>query len=118
MLARALVLGALGAGAALLAGSPQAALGAVAGSVAAGLYVSAYLHSHLGTAGRVRALDRRVAGAAGLRLALSGLGGLAAYSAGRTVLLFYLASFAIALLVLVVGEIPRARRDFQSGGAL
>ncbi|MGI8426684.1 MAG: hypothetical protein ACR2FO_05755 [Actinomycetota bacterium] len=109
---------AIGAVAALIAYGKAGllgSLGALGGSLAAALYVVQYLKSHLsGVASRTAVFDTRVAKGAAIRLTLTALGGLAAYLAGRPVAVAYLLSFVATFTILLITEIPRARRTFQA----
>lgn len=104
----------LGFVAALIAYGPggvRAGAGALAGAIAAGLYVATYLQSHLGSVGeRTRVFDAQIARSAVLRMVLTGAGAFGSYLAGRMVLLAYLLSFAAGFLLLILFEIPHARR--------
>jgi len=89
-------------------------LGALGGSLAAGLYITQYLKAHLsGAATRTAVLDSKMAAGAANRLALTALGGFAAYLAGKAVVISYLLSFVLTFTILLVTEIPRARRMLQ-----
>jgi len=87
-------------------------LAALGGSLAAGLYITQYLKAHLsGAATRTAVLDSKMAAGAANRLALTALGGLAAYLAGNKAgVISYLLSFVLTFTILLVTEIPRARR--------
>jgi hypothetical protein len=111
MLPRAFVLGSISGIVAFGPGGPRSGLAAMAGALAAGLYVATYLQSHLGAIeGRTKMFDAGIAKSALLRMVLTAAGAWGSYLAGRLALLAYLLSFAIAFLILLVFEIPNARR--------
>ena len=118
VLVRALGLGALAALVAYGRAGYMGAFGALAGCLAAGIYVSAYLNSHLaGPAQNQAPAARSMAKGAALRLTLAAAGGFAAYLFGRHVLIAYLASFAVAFAFLALIEIRRIRANRAGGPA-
>lgn len=90
--------------------------GAAAGALVAGLYAAGYLNSHLKE--RERAFDSQMATGTFLRLSMVAVGGGLAWIAGRLVLIFYLASFAVAFALLVISEVPRVKRDLRARGLI
>ena len=116
-MAKALPLGAVGALVALGSSGPLPAAGAFAGAMAAGLYAVGYVKGHLsGAAERDRVFDSRVARGAMLRILAMAAGGAAAYAAGRSVLIAYLASFAVSFAVLLGSQVPQIKRQLSAGG--
>lgn len=110
-LPRAFVLGMVGGIVAFGSGGVSVALGALGGALAAGLYVATYLQSHLGAIdGRTKIFDAGIARSALLRMSLTAAGAWGSFLAGRLVLIAYLLSFAAGFLILLLLEIPNARR--------
>lgn len=116
LLAKSSSLGVVAALVALGLTSPLGAAGAFAGCLAAGLYAAGYLSSHLGSVGRERTFDSRIAKSAMLRMAAVAAAGFGAYVLGREILLAYLSAFAFAFAVLVVSEIPRTKQSLKAKG--
>ncbi|MGH2772958.1 MAG: hypothetical protein ACRDIU_07485 [Actinomycetota bacterium] len=92
------------------------AAGAFGGAAAAGIYATGYLNSHLSRARRERLWDAGLALTALVRFAALSGGGVAAYLAGRTVLIAYLSSFAAIFALLVAFEIARVAAVFKARG--
>lgn len=119
VLVKAVSVGAVGALIALGASGPNAAVGAFAGSVIAGLYGAGYLRSHTGRRDIRHTYDRRVARSALLRLGLIVAGGGAVMAgAGRPGLQGYVLGFAAGFPFLVMTEAPRAFRQLKARGFL
>lgn len=95
---------------------PGLAAGAAGGTLVAGVYAAAYIHSHLRE--RQRAFDRPAASATALRLVMVAIGGTIAWLAGKPVLIAYLVAFAAGFAVLVVWEIPRITLQLRNRGML
>lgn len=111
ILPRAFIFGWVAGLIALGSGQMKAAFGAMAGALAAGVYVATYLGSHLsGIGDRTKVFDSRIARSAALRILLTAGGAWLSYLAGRAVLLAYLVSFAAGFLILLAMEIPGTRR--------
>lgn len=108
----ALVAGMVGFG----AGGYPAAAGAAGGVLTAGIYAATFLRSHLRQ--RDRAFDRATAASTFVRLLLVAVGGVAASMAGRSAVIAYLLSFAVAFALLVIAEIPRMTRQLRQRGML
>lgn len=118
LLAKSVSLGVVAALIALGLTNPLGAAGAFAGCLAAGLYAAGYLSSHIGSAGRDRLFDSRVATSAMLRMAAVAAAGFGAYAVGRQTFIAYLSAFGLAFGVLVISEIPRARQGLKARGVI
>ncbi len=114
LLAKSLSLGVVAALVALGLTTPLGATGAFVGCLAAGLYAAGYLSSHIGSVGRERFFDSRIARSAMLRMAAVAAAGFGAYAAGRHAFIAYLSAFGLAFGILVISEIPRTRQALRA----
>jgi len=115
---KALAVVVVGSLVAFLASGPTAAVGAAAGVLAACFYAWGYIGSHVSRIGRERAFDPVLARTAVFRMLAVGLAGAAMYLVGRTALMAFLLSFAVAFIVLVSSEIPRVTRHLRARGVI
>ncbi|HVE75819.1 MAG TPA: hypothetical protein VND22_03510 [Actinomycetota bacterium] len=99
-------------------GGAMGALGALLGSVAAALYASGYLKSHIGRAGRDKFYDPALLQSAFLRMVLLAAAGAGAYLLGRQAIIGFLASFLFCFGVLVISEAGRAARQLKTRGVI
>ena len=116
LLVRGLLLGIVAGTVAVLASGWPAAVGVVAGSVAAAVYCWGYLRSHLGHLGRTRIFDPALARQSIARIAALAIVGVGMRLAGRMPFIGYLIGFAIAFAVLVALEAPAVARRFKADG--
>jgi hypothetical protein len=100
----------------LIVAGPKVAAGAAVGCLAATLYAITYVRSHF--AARERPLDGRIVSGFGVRLLVVAALALAAWWAGRSVLIAYLAGFALTFPLLLMSQLPRALRDLRSRTAV
>lgn len=114
LLAKSASLGVVAALIALGLTNALGAVGAFAGCLAAGLYAAGYLSSHLGSVGRERIFDSKVARSAMLRMSAVAVAGAGAYAAGRQTFIAYLCAFGAGFAVLVISEIPHARQILKT----
>lgn len=117
---RALALGVAGYLVGLRVSGSEAAFGAAAGSVAAGVYGWSYLASHLDRlrSAAQRGFDATLAGRAMLRLVLLTVAGAAMFLTGRAAFVGYLGGFAVTFAVLMGSEIPRVARELRARGSI
>ncbi len=99
-------------------GGPLGAAGAFLGAIAAALYASGYVKSHLGRAARDKFYDQALLQSAFLRMALLAGAGAGAYLLGRQAIIGFLASFLFCFAVLVISEAGRAARQLKTRGVI
>jgi len=118
LLVRGLLLGVLAGAVARLVRGDEAAVGAAAGCLAAGVYAWGYLRSHMARAGRSRIFDPSLARNSIVRITLLAAAGVGMRILGKDPFVGYLGGFAVAFAVLVALEAPGVVRQLRANGLM
>jgi hypothetical protein len=114
LVALALGLAVVAAGAAYLVGGSEAALGAAAGSLVAAGYSWSFLRAHLARTARGAGLDAAMAGGALTRLVAAGGIGVAMWMVGRPAIMAYLAAFGASFAILAAPQVVNVMRQIRT----
>lgn len=119
MVIKVFTVGALAALAGLGASGTAGAIGAFAGCLAAGVYITGYIRSHVYRRETTRTFDPRVAKFALLRVVVIAAGGFGIFAVlDKPGLKAYLLAFLVGFPLLLATEAPRAARQLRARGII